>query len=218
MTSAARFLTDEMRARTLNPHWISGLQQEGYAGTLELLNAVNNLFGWQVTDPGTVRADQWQAVHDTFIRDIRQLGLKAWFDQHNPTAQGQIIERMIEAIRKGYWDATEQTRRELVERWRELAEQRGVNVGEPATRTFVAQMAAGFGLQPTAAASAPTADAAADPGEPVRGPVLRPAVPTDRTPPWPTWLALALLAACLCAGALGQLQFNARLRRGEQVT
>jgi cobaltochelatase CobN len=175
-----------------------------------------------VTDPGTVRADQWQAVHDTFIRDIRQLGLKAWFDQHNPTAQAQIVERMIEAIRKGYWDASERTRRELVERWRELAEQRGVNIGEPATRAFVAAMAAGFGLQPTATGSASTADAAADPGEQIRGPVLQPVAPTERTgagaPPWSTWLALALLAACLCAGALGQLQFNARLRRGEQAT
>lgn len=220
ITSAARFLADEMRTRTLNPHWISGMQQEGYAGTLELLNAVNNLFGWQVTDPGAVRADQWQAVHDTFIRDIRKLGLNAWFDQHNQTAQAQIVERMVEAIRKGYWDATEQTRRELVERWRELAEQHGVNIGEPATRAFVAAMAAGFGLRPTAAAPASPAGTAAEPGEQVRGPVLQPMAPTDRTgiPPWQTWLALALLAACLCVGALSQHQFNARLRRGERAT
>ncbi|MEH2510945.1 cobaltochelatase CobN [Nitrobacteraceae bacterium AZCC 1564] len=221
ITSAARFLADEMRTRTLNPHWISGMQQEGYAGTLELLNAVNNLFGWQVTDPGTVRADQWQAIHDTFIRDLRQLGLTAWFEQHNPTAQAQIVERMIEAIRKGYWDATEQTRRELIERWRELTEQHGVNVGEPATRAFIADMAAGFGLQSaTGATAAPSVDTAADRGEQVRGPVLRPAAAADRTgaSPWQTWLALAALMACICAGAFAQVRFNGRLRQGERVT
>jgi cobalamin biosynthesis Mg chelatase CobN len=217
MTSAARFLADEMRIRTLNPHWISGMQQEGYAGTLELLNAVNNLWGWQVTDPGTMRADQWQAVHDTFVNDIRKLGLEAWFEQHNPTAQAQIVERMIESIRKGYWDATEQTRRELVERWRDLAEQHGVNIGEPATRAFVAAMAAGFGLQPAAEASAPQADAA---GEQVRGPVLEPVTAPERTgaPPWQTWIALALLAACIAAGAFAQMLSNAKLRQGNQAT
>lgn len=215
ITSAARFLADEMRTRTLNPHWISGMQQEGYAGTLELLNAVNNLFGWQVTDPGTVRADQWQAVHDTFVRDIRQLGLKAWFEQNNPTAQAQIVERMIEAIRKGYWDATEQTRRELVERWHELADQHGVNLGQPATRAFIADMAAGFGLQTADAAPEQAADVAADSGEQVRGPVLQPVAPAERggAPPWQTWFALALLAACLCAGAFAQMRSNARLQQ-----
>lgn len=214
ITSAARFLADEMRTRTLNPHWISGMQQEGYAGTLELLNAVNNLWGWQVTDPGTVRADQWQAVHDTLVRDIRQLGLKAWFEQNNPTAPAQMVERMIEAIRKGYWDAAQQTRRELVERWRELAEQHGVNLGEPATRAFVADMAAGFGLQTAAAAQEPTANAAADSGEQVRGPVLQPVAPPQAggAPPWQTWFALTLLAACICTGAFAQMRSNARLQ------
>ena len=49
-------------------------------------------------------------------------------EQHNPTAQAQIIERMLEAIRKGYWDATEQTRREIAERWQQLAD-RGLATG-----------------------------------------------------------------------------------------
>lgn len=216
ISSAARFLADEMRVRTFNPHWIGGMQQEGYAGTLALLNAVNNLWGWQVTDPGTVRADQWQAIHDTFIRDIRQLGLKAWFEQHNPTAQAQIVERMVEAIRKGYWDAAEQTRRELVERWRELAEQHGADVGEPATRAFVADMAVGFGLQFADAAAPQRADAAEDRGEQVRGPVLQPEASAARTDalPWRSWLMLIMLAACVLAGASAQARSNSRLRQG----
>ncbi len=221
ITSAARFLADEMRTRTLNPHWISGMQKEGYAGTLELLNAVNNLFGWQVTDPGTVRADQWQAVHDTFINDVRHLGLKTWFEQHNPTAQAQIVERMIEAIRKGYWDASGQSRRELVERWRELAQQHGVDIGEPATRAFVAQMTSGFGLQPAADASAPAAgEAAAQTGEQVRGAVMQPVAPAGHgdKPSWLTWLVLAVLGACGLTGGVAQAFSNSRLRQRNQTT
>jgi len=215
VTSAARFLSDEMRTRVLNPHWIAGMQREGYAGTLELLNAVNNLFGWQVTDPGSVRADQWQAVHETFIRDIRQLGIKDWFAQHNPTAQAQIVERMIEAIRKGYWDAAEQTRRELLERWRELAEQHSVNIGEEATKNFVTQMAAGFGLQPASEAPATSdADAVAQNGEQVRGAVLQAVAPGETAaaqPLWPMWLGLALLTLCVLTGRLMQARGNFRI-------
>ncbi|WP_370644618.1 hypothetical protein [Methylorubrum sp. B1-46] len=42
------------------------MKREGYAGTPEILNAVNSLWGWQVVDPSTVRADQRQAIDDTF--------------------------------------------------------------------------------------------------------------------------------------------------------
>ncbi len=47
------------------------MEQDGCAATLALLNAVNNLWGRQATDPATMRADQWRVMHDTFIRDIR---------------------------------------------------------------------------------------------------------------------------------------------------
>jgi cobaltochelatase CobN len=217
IASAARFLADEMRTRTLNPRWIAGMQKEGYAGTLELLNATNHLWGWQVTAPDTVRADQWQAVHDTFVRDIRQLGLAAWFEENNPTAQGQIIERLIEAIRKGYWDASEATRKELVERWAELAERHGVRVGEAPTRAFVEQMAAGFGLQLAAAAQGPPKGAAekGKSGEPVRGQVLQPVTPDAAAgdSPWRFWAGPVFLLVCLVAGAAMQLRSNARLKR-----
>jgi len=109
-TSLARFLSDEMRVRYLNPHWIEGMKAEGYGGTLEMLNAVNNLFGWQAVDPSTVRADQWQAMFDTYVVDAHDLDINAFFEAHNPTAQAQLMERMVEAIRKGYWDAAEDLR------------------------------------------------------------------------------------------------------------
>ncbi|HFL6970524.1 TPA: cobaltochelatase subunit CobN, partial [Pseudomonas aeruginosa] len=120
-TAAAQFLASELRGRYLSPQWIAAMQREGYAGSLEMLDLANNLWGWQAADRTMVRADQWQALHDTFVMDRRELGLAEWFETHNPTAQAQIIARMAEAIRKGYWDASEQTRRELAERWRQLA-------------------------------------------------------------------------------------------------
>lgn len=212
-TSAAKFLASELRSRYLNPQWISAMQQEGYAGTLEVLNIANNLWGWQAADRSMVRADQWQALHDTFVNDQRQLGIGQWFEQHNPTAQAQLIERMVEAIRKGYWDAPEKTRNELATRWQELITEHGADAGEPVTREFIAHMASGFGLAlgdiPAGATNPSSADSA-EPGEIVRGQVMQEVAeqPTETRTPWRLWLGIATLVICLLAGAVRQALAN----------
>lgn len=150
---ASQFLSTELRARYLNPQWIEAMQAEGYAGTVEILSVTNNLFGWQAVDPSMVRNDQWQAWHETYVSDRRQLGLNEWFAQNNATAQAQIVERMAEAIRKGYWEASEQTRRELAERWLELTRELGADRGDPVTVDFLEAEAAGFGMDLSAPAA-----------------------------------------------------------------
>ena len=205
IATTGQFLAAEMRSRYLNPHWISGMQKEGYAGTLEMVNFVNNLWGWQVTDTATVRPDQWQAVHDTFVRDVRRLGLAQWFADHNPTAQAQIAERMIEAIRKDYWDASTETRRELVELWQRLTQERGLTPGETATREFIAEMAAGFGLK--TASDGPQYPSAA---QRVSGPLLQPvaAPPPAEGAPWQAAAGILLLICCSAAGAVIRIRAN----------
>lgn len=211
-TSAAHYLATELRSRYLNPHWITAMQQEGYAGTLEVLNLANNLWGWQAADRTLVRADQWQALHETFVMDQRALGLDHWFETHNPTAQAQLIERMAEAIRKGYWDASDQTRRELAERWQTLITDKGADAGQAVTRAFIEQMAAGFGLAQSAAPDvAPPVSADSDTtGETVRGHVMQAVAeqPTDAPRPWRLLFGLATLTACLLLGALRQARAN----------
>jgi len=218
-TSMQTFLSNEMRVRYLNPHWIQGMQKEGYAGTLEVVDTVNNLFGWQAVDPSTVRPDQWQALFDTYIADTRQLGTKHWFEQHNPTAQAQILERMAEAIRKDYWDAPEATRRLLAERWNELEEQFNATAGEPLTRTFVADMARGFGLAQaiteTGAVepSASSPDSIADAQSSVSGQIMQPVEAAPHSFPWMLVLSLALLSIATLYGALRQWR-NAKAASG----
>jgi cobaltochelatase CobN len=186
-----------------------------------MTNLANNLFGWQVSDPAMVRPDQWQALHDTLIRDSRNLGLDGWFKQHNPTAQAQVIARMVEAIRKGYWNADARTRQELAERFAELAKQHGAEAGAPATRAFLAAASAGFGLEaasaPEAVAQAASAAAPAQPAsageatETVRGQVLQhTASPSPQPLPWTRWTALAALSLCLLAGGARQVLLTYR--------
>lgn len=211
--SLARFLADEMRTRYLNPQWIAAMRQEGYAGTLEVLNATNNLFGWQAMAPDSVRADQWQALFDTYIHDRRELGTREWFEQHNPTAQAQILERMAEAIRKGYWAAADDTRRALAQRWQALQQQFGVDTGAAATRRYIAELAQGFGLSAmpapaaeaarTPAAAAHTGPAADAPAQQVRGHVLEAVEPAAEDDAFQRWV-LALMLLPVLGGGLRQ--------------
>lgn len=214
-TGAASYLARELRSRYLNPQWITAMQQEGYAGTLEILNVANNLWGWQAADRSMVRADQWQALHDTFVKDQRELGLSQWFQDNNPTAQAQLIERMVEAIRKGYWNASEETRRELTERWQALTRDHGADTGEPATREFIEQMAIGYGLAVNAPQPSPDAPAsdATMPGETVRGQVMQEVAEQPSEAPSPLRLALgiAALLICLLLGAVRQALANRRI-------
>lgn len=228
-TSLARFLSDELRVRYLNPHWIEAMQAEGYAGTLAMLNTVNNLFGWQVVDPSTVRADQWQAMFETYVADARDLGMDEYFEAHNATAQAQIVERMVEAIRKGYWDAAEETRRQLAARWQELAADHGVKTGEPATKEFVARMAAGFGLAAATAEAEPREQSGADepePGsaeapQPVLGQVLERVEVSAGAPDgsgWRQWAALVAILALIAIGAIIQVRANAARGNAERTS
>ena len=203
IATAANFLAEEMRTRYLNPQWIKPMQSEGYAGTLEIVDTIDNLWGWQALDPSTVRADQWQSMHEVYVMDKYKLDMQRWFEQHNPTAQAQLLERMLEAIRKGYWDAAEQTRREIAERWQQLADQ-GVVTGAPATREFAQEMAAGFGLQPGKATSSATPQS-----QPVRGQVMQEKTEQQSPEPlWRVWLALLAILLCFIGGGLHQLRHS----------
>jgi cobaltochelatase CobN len=94
-----------------------------------------------------------------YVEDKYQLGVREWFEDTNPQAMAQITERMIEAIRKGYWTADEETLRKLVEVYSEVAGHHDVVTDNRVFTDFVAEQAAGFGL--TLASMAPEVASAA---------------------------------------------------------
>ncbi|MBS0507357.1 MAG: cobaltochelatase subunit CobN [Proteobacteria bacterium] len=174
---AAQFLAKELATRQFHPGYIQGLMKEGYAGTLQVLDATNNFWGWTATAREIVRDDQWQEMVDVYVRDKHRLGLQKWFEAHNPHALAQTMERMLEAARQGYWQADAATVRELKQRWRELARRFDVQSDNARFSEFVAEGAAqaGFGLQATAAAAAPAqapAQPEATPPEPQAPPTV----------------------------------------------
>jgi cobaltochelatase CobN len=220
---AAQFLAKELATRQFHPGYIQGLLKEGYAGTLQVLDATNNFWGWTATAREIVRDDQWQEMVDVYVRDKHKLGLKKWFESKNPHALAQTMERMLEAARQGYWKADAATVKELKERWRDLSERYDVQSDNARFSEFVAEGAAqaGFGLQATAAAAAPARAAAqpqeqaeaqpeATPPEPppppmVTGMRMQKVQPKELPPFNPATLLFAVaLAGVSCAGAWQQ--------------
>lgn len=157
---AARFLAGELRSRYFHPQWITAMQAEGYAGTLNIVDTVNNFWGWTVVAPEIVRDDQWQRFFDVYVEDSLGLDVREWFEAHNPTALAQVVERMLEAVRKGYWDANAQTLRRLVEVYADAVERLDYLPASSLVEPFARELAAGFGLE-LAGAVPPPEDTAA---------------------------------------------------------
>lgn len=103
----------ELRTRYLNPKWIEGMKREKYAGAREMDQFFQNLWGWQVTVPAAVDAAKWEQAYQVYVEDIRRLGLKEFFNQVNPWAYQSLTARMLEAIRKDYWQAAAEVRQKL---------------------------------------------------------------------------------------------------------
>ncbi|HRO61962.1 MAG TPA: cobaltochelatase subunit CobN, partial [Burkholderiaceae bacterium] len=186
----------------------------GYAGTLQVLDATNNFWGWTAVAREIVRDDQWQQMVDVYVHDKHELGLKDWFERENPHALAQTIERMLEAARQGYWQASEQTVAELKERYLDLAARFDVQTDNARFAEFV-----GFGLDRPADIAQADAAQAADAARPEQAPQseaatelvtgqlmerVEAAEPAPAENDWTAALLALALAALAAAGAIRQ--------------
>lgn len=145
---ASNFLARELRTRNFHKRWVEEMMKEGYSGAVSLSSHLDNFWGWQVVDPNVVREDQWQEFYEVYVNDKLALDINEWFEQMNPKSQANMLERMLEANRKDYWQANEQTLQHMVERYVELVQKHDVFVDNEKLREFVDQQANGFGLSP----------------------------------------------------------------------
>ncbi|WP_213663528.1 cobaltochelatase subunit CobN [Stutzerimonas stutzeri] len=201
--TAAGFLARDLRARYFHPGWIKSIQAEGYSGALEVLGTANNLWGWQVTAPETVRSDQWDEFKAVYVDDKLDLDINEWFEQHHPQAQAQLIERLLEAARKEYWDTDAQTLQQLAQRWQKLAEQHDVVSDNAKFSEYVGQAASGFGLATpldNAAETQPSEPSGAAPMEQVQGQKLEKQQAKPQPFDWLPLVTISLVALALLVG------------------
>ncbi len=121
------FLRRELNARYFNPKWIEGMMEHGYAGARYMDHKfLENLWGWDVVTPDLITGDMWNQVYDVYVQDKYDLGMNDFFNTNNPYAQQSITARMLEAIRKGYWNPSDDIKTALAETYQESVEKYGV--------------------------------------------------------------------------------------------
>jgi cobaltochelatase CobN len=116
---AQRSIALELQARYLHPGWLQAQKAEGYAGTLQVLKAVQFAWGWQAVAPGMVRPDHWQRFYEVLVKDAHGLGVPQWLRSH-PQAYAQTLERLVQAQRLGHWQPDAVTQREVARLYKEL--------------------------------------------------------------------------------------------------
>jgi cobaltochelatase CobN len=142
MVGMQEYLSKDLRARYFNDKWIEGMQSSGYSGGSMMAEFVDNLFGWEVSDPDLVDDTVWQQVYETYANDP---SMKEWFQQNNPDAYQSITARMLEASRHGYWTPSEDVLESLATEYEESVSENGAacchhTCGNPLLHEFVSGM------------------------------------------------------------------------------
>ncbi len=113
MIRAEDALRREYRVRLFNRKWLEGMMKEGYAGADNVRVMVSNSFGWETMRPGSVGDDTWQEMKNVIVDDKLNLSIRDWYERSNPNAYQDTTAVMLEAIRKGFWNADAKTKQQL---------------------------------------------------------------------------------------------------------
>lgn len=145
--TVAEFLSKEMKSRYFHPKWIKSMQEEGHQGAMEMLDVLNNLWGWEVMTPENIRDDQWQEFVEVYVNDKLNLDMKKYFEEHSPATLAQMAERFLEAIRKDYFKTDDKTIKKLIETYIEVASKHNIQTDNKKFKEFLEEKAIGFGLK-----------------------------------------------------------------------
>lgn len=130
MTSIEAFIGTELRSRYINPEWIEGMQAEGYAGARAMSEFVEYLWGWDATAPEVVEDFMWQQTFEVYVQDKHDLDMQAFFDQASPYAFQDMAARMLETIRKQYWQADQAVTQELLQAYVDSVSRNGLSCSD----------------------------------------------------------------------------------------
>ena len=97
------------RARLVNPKWIQGLQKHGYHGAAEFSRQMDYVFGWDAV-ADVIEDWMYEDIAEKFVLDK---AMQEWLNKVNPNALQNMTERLLEAIVRDLWQASEQMKETL---------------------------------------------------------------------------------------------------------
>jgi len=105
-----------VRKTLLNPDWVEGMKMHGYKGAGDVMKRIVNLYGWQVT---ARIVDDWM-FDEIANRFVLNDEMRKWFMENNPYAIEEIARRLLEAFKRGLWNADEGMIEQIEEAYAEI--------------------------------------------------------------------------------------------------
>jgi len=105
-----------LRARLLNPKWLEGLKRHGYKGAGDISKVMDIIIGWDAT---AEVMDDWmyERVAARYALDPE---MQAWLTEVNPFALQNIVDKLLETIERGMWNASDEMREGVRESYLEI--------------------------------------------------------------------------------------------------
>ena len=98
----------ESRTTIFNPAYIKE-KMKGEAGAANTFaEIVQNTYGWNVMKPKAIDKQMWDEIYNVYVKDKFNLGMQDYFEKQNPAALEEMTAVMLETVRKGMWQASEQ--------------------------------------------------------------------------------------------------------------
>ena len=105
-----------LRSRLINPKWLDGLKRHGYKGAGDISHMMDVMLGWDAT--GEVMDDwMYDRVANKYALDPE---MKAWMKEVNPYALQNILDKLLEAIKRGMWNATDEMEETLLQEYLDI--------------------------------------------------------------------------------------------------
>ncbi len=95
----------ETRTRSLNPKWFEGMLKHGYEGVRQIEAQISNTVGWSATT-GDVQPWVYQKLTETFVLDD---AMRQRLAELNPASSLRMVNRLIEARDRNYWQPDQKT-------------------------------------------------------------------------------------------------------------
>lgn len=99
------------RTRLLNPKWTDAMLEHDFHGAQQVADRVENILGLAATTHA-VESWIWSEIANLYIFDRKMLENLA---RNNRYAAAEVTQRLLEAQRRGYWQATEEEKERLRE-------------------------------------------------------------------------------------------------------
>ena len=98
-----------VRTRILNPKWINGQLAHPFHGGQQIMNRFENVLGLAATAE-CIPGETFSRMEQTYVGDPE---LRRRMQDNNRYAYLAVLDRLLEANRRGYWDASKEQLQEI---------------------------------------------------------------------------------------------------------